>query len=500
MFADHGVVHVRDVAAGLVRLLDTIDGVLLPARPPERRRVRRGARRRARLPPRHRHGRHDAGRPAHRTPLFAAHAAFGPDVDPLVEHLLAPGHRSATAWTRSRATAPVRGPARDRRPRDAQPERRAQQVGGPRGRSRRSGGAPPAAAACGLHRPRRPPGRPAAAQRGRDAVADPRRGQRGCRTSDPSRAFAWLAASTGPHAELADDVIDAVRRPARRRRAPPARDGPPHVGRLRAVHGRADRPGGLHAAARDRRCRVRDHLRRRPRRRRGQHQGRVRDARRATSGSRSTAAASRARRPPTSGGERRRRRSLDIAADVIPSFGGPSLGGGLPAADAARSTTCRSSSSGPTTGRPSPTTSPALVAERDPSLARRLVVGRGRRGRGARGAAAFYCGRAGRRATGSMPTRSCDGWPSYGVGHRRARPRGRVRRGLPGDDPAGRGARRARVRRRPSSTSRRGPGWSSGRTAATRRRRSTRGCRSGRPASSAGPNATPRSSPSARST
>ena len=33
MFADHGVVHVRDVAIGLVRLLETIDGVLLPDGP-----------------------------------------------------------------------------------------------------------------------------------------------------------------------------------------------------------------------------------------------------------------------------------------------------------------------------------------------------------------------------------------------------------------------------------------------------------------------------------
>ena len=32
IFADHGVVHVRDVAIGLIRLLDTINGVLLPGR------------------------------------------------------------------------------------------------------------------------------------------------------------------------------------------------------------------------------------------------------------------------------------------------------------------------------------------------------------------------------------------------------------------------------------------------------------------------------------
>src|SRR3954451_15924236 len=36
IFADHGVVHVRDVAIGLTRLLDTVNGVLLPYRPEPR--------------------------------------------------------------------------------------------------------------------------------------------------------------------------------------------------------------------------------------------------------------------------------------------------------------------------------------------------------------------------------------------------------------------------------------------------------------------------------
>ena len=46
MFADHGVVHVRDVAIGLVRLLDTSTACYCPSdlRPPAvRRDVRRGA-------------------------------------------------------------------------------------------------------------------------------------------------------------------------------------------------------------------------------------------------------------------------------------------------------------------------------------------------------------------------------------------------------------------------------------------------------------------------
>ena len=48
MFADHGVVHARDVAVGLVRLLDTIDGVLLAGagRPRDASSSRRSASRR----------------------------------------------------------------------------------------------------------------------------------------------------------------------------------------------------------------------------------------------------------------------------------------------------------------------------------------------------------------------------------------------------------------------------------------------------------------------
>jgi hypothetical protein len=37
LFADHGIVHVRDVAAGVVDLAATADGILLPRRPSDRR-------------------------------------------------------------------------------------------------------------------------------------------------------------------------------------------------------------------------------------------------------------------------------------------------------------------------------------------------------------------------------------------------------------------------------------------------------------------------------
>lgn len=90
IFADHGVVHVRDVAAGLVRLLDTIDGVLLPARPPARRQFVETIG--VALAYLHDIGMVDMsvdGRRSHA--VYAAQAAFGPDVDTLVEHLLGPG-------------------------------------------------------------------------------------------------------------------------------------------------------------------------------------------------------------------------------------------------------------------------------------------------------------------------------------------------------------------------------------------------------------------------
>src|ERR1044072_1769053 len=36
LFSDHGIVHVRDVAAGVVGLAETVAGILMPWRPPDR--------------------------------------------------------------------------------------------------------------------------------------------------------------------------------------------------------------------------------------------------------------------------------------------------------------------------------------------------------------------------------------------------------------------------------------------------------------------------------
>ena len=90
MFADHGVVHVRDVAAGLVRLVDVVDGVLLPARPAARRSLVQSWG--VALTYLHDVGMVDLSRDGRRVhPQYAAHAAFSDEATALVEHLLSPG-------------------------------------------------------------------------------------------------------------------------------------------------------------------------------------------------------------------------------------------------------------------------------------------------------------------------------------------------------------------------------------------------------------------------
>jgi hypothetical protein len=90
MFADHGVVHARDVATGVVRLLRVADGVLLAPRPAERRRFMEALG--VATAYLHDIGMIDlthAGRRVHA--IVGAHAAFGAEADELVAHLLAGG-------------------------------------------------------------------------------------------------------------------------------------------------------------------------------------------------------------------------------------------------------------------------------------------------------------------------------------------------------------------------------------------------------------------------
>jgi len=207
IFADHGVVHVRDVAIGLIRLLDTANGVLLPSRPSARQRfVEAVGVATAYL---HDIGMVDmtpAGRRIHA--LFAAHAAFGSDVDPLVQHLLAPGPvrtrldeaadqapfatsleivvREILCLSVAHSKSAVPAEVLDDR---AALRRLLQRI---------------IFTSLDNHR----------AARGLPQASDSSPIPRDANTSaygDPSESFAWLTAPTGAHAELADDVVDAIR-------------------------------------------------------------------------------------------------------------------------------------------------------------------------------------------------------------------------------------------------------------------------------------------------
>ena len=143
----------------------------------------------------------------------------------------------ATGWTRSPLGA-VRDAARDRRPRDAQPDGRPQQVGGPRRRARRPGR--PSGDSCSAWSSRastriEPPNGPAAPTPP-DPVDANTAGY-----ADPTQRSPGSTADDGPQAGLADDVVDACGRSSRGRAAA-AGDGAPDVWRVRGVHGRARPP------------------------------------------------------------------------------------------------------------------------------------------------------------------------------------------------------------------------------------------------------------------
>ncbi len=207
IFADHGVVHVRDVALGLVRLLDTINGVLLPWRPANRQQFIRAFG--VALAYLHDIGMVDMTRSGRRVhALFAAHAAFGPDVAPLVEHLLATGP-VGTRLAEIARVAPFATPleivlremlsmsvahSKTAVPADVLNDR----VAFRRLLQRM------VFASLDDHRvakllPRAADTSPMPANANTDVY------------EDPSRSFAWLAAQRGPHAELADDVVDVLR-------------------------------------------------------------------------------------------------------------------------------------------------------------------------------------------------------------------------------------------------------------------------------------------------
>jgi hypothetical protein len=207
IFADHGVVHVRDVAVGMIRLLDTINGVLLPRRPPDRHRFMQVLG--VALAYIHDIGMVDmtpAGRRVHA--IFAAQEAFAPGVAPLAEALVSEGPvaaRLAEVAALAPFAAPVDvvvrellsltvGHSKSTVPADVLNDRATlrrvlQRIVFTRLGDFRGGLPLPS----GSDRSRLPT----------HTDAGP--------YADPSQAFAWIDAPAGPHAELADDVIDVVR-------------------------------------------------------------------------------------------------------------------------------------------------------------------------------------------------------------------------------------------------------------------------------------------------
>ena len=213
------------------------------------------------------------GRRTH--PQFAAHAAFGPDVTPLVDHLLAPGavrDRLDEVAARAPFATPLEVVVREMLSLTLA----------------HSKSAVPAAVLNDRVALRRLMQRVVFTDldtiRGADRLptatdADPIPFDANTDAyADPTQSFAWLSAMDGPQAAFADDVIDALR-------ALRAADVLRQRGMVLRTSGGfelcidgATAQGGVHAAARGRRRGLRHQLRRPPGCRRGQHQGGVRDA------------------------------------------------------------------------------------------------------------------------------------------------------------------------------------------------------------------------------
>ena len=207
IFADHGVVHVRDVAIGLTRLLDTINGVLLPGRPPPRQDFVQALG--VGLAYLHDIGMVDMTRSGRRVhALFAAHAAFGPDVDPLIERLLATapvGTRLAEIADRAPFATPLDIVIREMLSTSVAHSKTVvpAEVLDDRVAFRRL---LQRVVFTTLDDHRAAPQLP----RATDTSPMPTKANTE-RYDDPAQSFAWLTAQSGPQAELADDVVDVLR-------------------------------------------------------------------------------------------------------------------------------------------------------------------------------------------------------------------------------------------------------------------------------------------------
>jgi hypothetical protein len=208
LFADHGVVHVRDIAAGLIELGELANGVLLPHRPVDRQQfVLAYGVLAAYL---HDIGMYDQtpeGRRVHA--IYAAHVAFSDAADDVVDQVLVADGPVARRLGEVDRGAPFDVPL-DLALRELLSLALAH-----------SKSTVPAAVLDDRHRLRRLLQRAVFTDltehraSGRTPTADDPApiaySVNHHRYHDPQSSFAWLDAEGGPQAELADDVIDAVR-------------------------------------------------------------------------------------------------------------------------------------------------------------------------------------------------------------------------------------------------------------------------------------------------
>jgi hypothetical protein len=209
LYPDHGIVHVRDIAAGVVDLATTVEGFLLPLRPADRRDFVVGLA--VLVTYVHDVGMHDrtaTGRRIHA--LYAAHVPFSGDIDDVLDRLLDEGGPVVRRIAAVNAVAPF-GVAPDVVLRELVSLAVAH-----------SKSAVPAALLADL------PGLRKLMQhvvltdlerhRGAGPIPTPwetpadELGANARRYSDPIRdAYAWLDSPDPAHRALVDDAIDAVR-------------------------------------------------------------------------------------------------------------------------------------------------------------------------------------------------------------------------------------------------------------------------------------------------
>ena len=275
LFADHGIVHVRDIAAGVVELAATVEGVLLPVRPGGPPRVRGRARGPAHVRARRRHARPDPRRPPDPRAVRRPRPVRGRD-----------GRRARPPRRRRRRRRPAHRRRERRRAVQRRPRRRPAGARLARGRpqqvdrsgslARRTHRPAHGDAARRAHRPRAPPGLSGDADARRHAGRARRQRPVVLRPGPRCLRLARLAPCRAPRTGRRRDRRRAPA--ACRRRAPSAGHDAPHRRRLRDLRRRRLRRSGVRAPDRGQRPAPAPARRQPDERGRGEPPVRVRDA------------------------------------------------------------------------------------------------------------------------------------------------------------------------------------------------------------------------------